>query len=140
MRMHRIPCLSFLLPAVLCLAAGCGDDSEADLVLSDLTDAELMFVRRVVVLERARAVALQDRPVGNALLDSLALSWGDSSLSETRAAMPEDPQRAARVGRLLTAMLAAEQDSFVTAARPDRLSAPLPVPVEDDPEAAADGN
>ena len=116
------------LVAILAAAVGCSDDPEPDLVFGDLTHAERLFVERVIILERARAVALQDRETGDALLDSLATAWGDSSLAETARGMPDDPQRAARVGRLLTTLLAAEQDSLVSAASPRRLTAPLPVP------------
>ena len=73
-------------------------------------------------------MALADRSVGDALLDSLAAVWGDSSLVETEAGVPGDPARAAAVGRLLQRILEAELDSLVLAPRPDRLSAPLPDP------------
>ena len=114
----------------VCLAAvgvaGCGTDDE--IRLGDLESGERIYVTRVVVLERAKAVALVDRPVGEALLDSLAAAWGDDSLAETEAVVPGDPARAAAVGRLLRRILEAELDSLVLAPRPDRLAAPLPDP------------
>ena len=116
------------LVATLAATVGCSDGPDPDLVVGDLTDAERMFIERVIVLERARAVALQDRETGDALLDSLAAAWGDSSLAETAHGMPDDPRRAAQVGRLLATLLAAEQDSLVFAASPERLTAPLPDP------------
>lgn len=127
MSAHRLLCA--LLLAALAVTVGCGDDPDSELAVGDLTDTERLFVERVIVLERARAVALQDRDTGNALLDSLAAAWGDCSLVETARGMPVDPERAARVGRLLTSLLVAEQDSLVLAARPDRLAAPLPDPL-----------
>ncbi|RKZ18164.1 hypothetical protein DRQ50_04255 [bacterium] len=112
----------------LAVAPGCSNEPASPLEVTDLSDAELLFVQRIIVLERARAVALQDRETGDALLDSLAAAWGDSSLADTAAAMPGEPERAARIGRLLVNLLAAEQDSLIHAPRPDRLGAPLPTP------------
>lgn len=121
-----------LLPAVLacvlaCVLAG-GCESDGEVGLRDLDDGERRYVERVVVLERAKAVALVDRARGEALLDSLDAAWGDSSLAETLAGVPDEPGRAAAVGRLLQRILAAELDSLVHAPRPDRLAAPLPNP------------
>ena len=115
------------LLAGLLAAAGC-EKSEAVFTVDDLTEGERQYIGRVITLERARAVALTDRPVGVALLDSLAAAWGDSSLPETVAGLPDDPQRAAFVGGLLSRLLIAEQESLVLAPRPDRLAAPWPQP------------
>ena len=118
-----------LIPvAVLLLAAAGGCDQGEDLDLADLTPGEFLYVERMVVLERAKAVALSDREQGIALLDSLVAAWGDSALERTIAGLPGEPRRAAAVGRLLTGILLAEQDSLVNAPRPDRLAAPLPPP------------
>lgn len=103
-------------------------ETGGELRVDDLESGERLYVTRIVVLERAKAVALADRPAGEALLDSLAAAWGDSSLAETEAAVPDDPERAAAVGRLLRRILEAELDSLVLAPRPDRLAAPLPDP------------
>lgn len=123
------PCIRPVLLAafVLPVLAGCGDDP-AGLGLDDLTPGERRYVERMVVLERAKAVGLVDRPRGDALGDSLAAAWGDSALERTLAGLPDDPRRAAAVGRLLVGILLAEQDSLVFAPRPDRLAAPLPRP------------
>lgn len=117
-----------LLCALAAVAAGAGCESPGELRLDDLDSGERLYVTRVVVLERAKAVALADRSAGDALLDSLAAAWGDSSLVETEAGAPDDPARAAAVGRLLQRVLESELDSLVLAPRADRLSAPLPDP------------
>ena len=125
--MRPRPCRPVPLAVLLLLAAvGCEQGDEPG--LADLTPGERLYVERMVVLERAKAVGLADRGQGNALLDSLAAAWGDSSLERTIAGLPDDPQRAAAVGRLLSGILLAEQDSLVNAPRPDRLAAPLPPP------------
>ncbi|MFO7608529.1 MAG: hypothetical protein R6X35_04935 [Candidatus Krumholzibacteriia bacterium] len=116
-----------LAVCVLPALAGCGGDP-AGLGLDDLTPGEHRYVERMVVLERAKAVGLVDRPRGAALGDSLAAAWGDSALERTIAGLPADPRRAAAVGRLLAGILLAEQDSLVFAPRADRLAAPLPLP------------
>lgn len=128
-----------LIPvAVLMLAAATGCDHGDDLLLADLTPGETLYVERMVVLERAKAVGLADREQGIALFDSLVAAWGDSALERTIAGLPDEPRRAAAVGRLLSGILLAEQDSLVNAPRPDRLAAPLPLPaappVQPDPE------
>ncbi len=107
---------------------GCDSSSVPEVGLDDLGPGELLYVHRVVSLERAKAVALVDRTAGTALLDSLAAAWGNNSLDETVAGVPGDPVRAGAVGRLLARILVAEQDSLVMAPRPDRLAAPLPDP------------
>ncbi len=115
--------------AVLVLLAlgGCKDGDEA-LRLADLTPAEERYVTRFVVLERARAVAMVDREAGDALLDSLAASWGDSALVETLGALPDDPARQAKLHTLLGAILEAEADSLLAAPEPRRLGEPLADP------------
>ncbi len=122
---QRAGALSLIL---LLAAAGCGP-GDRDLSYDELTGAEALYVRRMVVLERAKAVGLADRARGAALLDSLAAAWSDSALERTIAGLPDDPYRAAAVGRLLSGILLAEQDSLVLAPRADRLAAPLPAPV-----------
>ena len=118
-----------LLSWLICgLLAGC-DEEPAPLQLADLTADEHLYLERIVQLERAKAVALVDRETGLALLDSLAADWGDSSLAETKALVPSEPQRSAAVADLLLRILAAENDSLLHAPRPDRLAAPLPDPI-----------
>jgi hypothetical protein len=126
---------SLLLPALF-LLPGCSEEDHPALQLKDLTDGELLFVSRIVILERAKAVALIDRPTGEALLDSLAAAWGDSAFSETSRGVPSSPKRVGQVGDLLIRILDAELDSLISAPRPDRLAAPLPnpLPVEPEPE------
>ena len=127
-------CLYFpLLLACLLPAAGC-EENDQPLTLDDLSDGEFIFVERMVILERAKTVALLDRPAGDALLDSLASAWGDSSLSLTLAGAPEDPLRAEAVAALLRQILAAEQDSLRVSSAYDRLTLPLPVPVTETPD------
>lgn len=121
---------------LLLTGAGCGPEGGRPLQLSDLKPPEREYLTRFVVLERARAVALVDRGVGEALLDSLAAAWGDSSLAGAQAALPADPRRQALLHGLLGRILRAEQDSLLDAARPDRLDSPLPDPAAD----AADAN
>jgi hypothetical protein len=126
-RPRRLP--AALLATVLALAAvpGCGSGGD-DLALDDLTPGEARYVERMVVLERLKAVGLNDRDLALVLADSLSAAWGDSALERTIAGLPRDPRRAAAVGRLLSGLLLAEQDSFVLAPRADRLAAPLPEP------------
>ena len=133
-RRPRFPPAAGTAAALLLLAvAGCGPEGGRPLRLSDLKPAEREYVTRFVVLERARAVALVDRGTGEALLDSLAAAWGDSSLAGARAALPADPRRQALLHGLLGRILRAEQDSLLDAPRPGRLDSPLP-----DPPANAD--
>ena len=116
-----------LLPLLLALSA-CDREGPTEIRLADLDEGEYRYVSRLVILERAKAVALVDRPTGNALLDSLSTAWGDSARAETIAGVPSDPRRAQQVGRLLGRILEAELDSLLFSPRPDRLSAPLPDP------------
>lgn len=124
-----------LLAVLLASAGGCSREPKA-LGLQDLLPGERRYVERVVVLERAKAVALVDPAVGGALLDSLAAAWGDSSLQDTLAGAPTRPLRAVAVGDLLCRILAAEEDSLVLAPRPDRLASPLAAPLAEAPAAA----
>ncbi|MGD9548618.1 MAG: hypothetical protein AB7V45_13915 [Candidatus Krumholzibacteriia bacterium] len=118
------------LAATLVLAAGC-EKGEPRLEVADLTPGELVYVQRVVVLERARAVALMDEPLGEAILDSLASAWGDSSLERTIELAPAEPERAVLVNDLLLRILEAEEDSLMEAPRADRIARPLPDPAAD---------
>ena len=124
---RTIAAAACLSAAVACGTAGC-ERSDRPLDLADLDPAEARYVQRVVVLERAKAFALTDRAAGDALLDSLAVAWGDSALDATASGIPREPQRAAAVAHLIKRILDAERDSLVYAPRADRLTAPLPVP------------
>ncbi|MBU8871570.1 MAG: hypothetical protein KOO60_11960 [Gemmatimonadales bacterium] len=130
--MMRFPVLmSIVLLSCLLSAMGCRQE-KPDLELKDLTTAENLYLTRIVVLERAKAVTLVDRKTGTALLDSLAAAWGDTSLATALAGAPANPSRSARVHELLIRVLKAERDSLLKAPRPDRLAAPLPDPPPDD--------
>lgn len=120
--------LAYLLPA-----AGC-EKNDGPLTLDDLSGGEFVFVERMVILERAKTVALLDRTAGDALLDSLAADWGDSSLSMTLAGAPDNPLRAEAVASLLRRILVAEQESLKVFSGYDRLRSPLPVPFQEPPE------
>jgi hypothetical protein len=120
--------VALLLVATCILSSGCTKEPQP-LQLADLTPGERLFIARVVTLERAKAVALVDRPVGEALLDSLAAAWGDSSLALTLRGVPSEPRRSAAVSDLLTRILTAEEDSLLNSPRPDRLTAPIPDPI-----------
>ncbi len=140
-RRRRFPALGGAAAVLWLLAgAGCGPQGGRPLRLSDLTPAEREYVTRFVTLERARAVALVDRGRGEALLDSLAVGWGDSSLASAQAALPADPRRQAQLHGLLGRILRAEQDSLLDAARPDRLDSPLPDPPANAREAGEGGD
>ncbi len=104
---------------------GCRD-TKTSLGLDQLKPGERFYIERVVTLERAKAVALNDRKQGEAILDSLNTVWGSDSLAETLTGIPKDPTRARLVNELLILILEAEKDSLITAPRPDRLNAPLP--------------
>ena len=128
--LRSAPTAAVLLCCLLAatLPQGCGE-RDRHLGLDDLMPAERRYVERVVVLERAKAVALVDPEAGTALLDSLAEAWGDSAMADTRALAPREPRRSAAVASLLLRVLQAEEDSLVQAPRPDRLARPLPDPV-----------
>jgi hypothetical protein len=106
---------------------GC-DRGPKELEYRQLHPAERLYVERFLVLERARAVALADPARGVALLDSLAVAWGDTAEAQARAALPSDPRRAALVQDLVRRLLEAEADSLLLAPHPRRLQAPLPTP------------
>lgn len=135
--MRRIAAPLVCLSLLMALLPAC-ERQEPELRLADLTEAESLYVSRIVVLERAKAIALIDRKLGNVVLDSLHVAWGDSALPEALAGAPVDPVRSARVHALLVRMLEAERDSLIGAPRRDRLAAPLPdpepVPLEMHPE------
>jgi hypothetical protein len=119
------------------LLAGClpaCHSSEKTLQLKDLTPAERRYIVRFVTLERARAVAMVNRERGQALLESLATAWGDSSLAETERGLSSRPRRAAAVQDLLVRILDAERDSLLHAPEARRLTAPLPEPPAAPPE------
>jgi hypothetical protein len=119
--------LLFLIFPILTLCAAACDEPADSLELSDLSAGELEYVTRYVVIERAKAVHAVDPELGNSLLDSLAMSWGDSNAAEIDRRQAEDLPRRALVNRLLVKVLEAEEDSLLLAGRPDRLTAPLSV-------------
>lgn len=119
-------CLTCLSAAII-MSAGC-DKQEKPLTLADLNGGEFVYVERMVQLERAKALTLVDRTTGEALLDSLATAWGDSSLQQTLVGVPSDPLRAEAVASLLRRILVAEQDSLKTNPGHNRLALPLPDP------------
>lgn len=80
-----------------------------------LTADEARYVERFIALEHARAVALADPDLGDALLDSLAAAWGDSAEAEAMRWFPSDPQRAEMLHSLLQERLEAESDSLARA-------------------------
>jgi len=95
---------------ILALAvSGCEHSSDR------LTADEARFVERFIALEHARAVALADPDLGDALLDSLAAAWGDSAEVEAMRWFPSDPQRAEMLHSLLHDHLEAEVDSLARA-------------------------
>ncbi|PID81692.1 hypothetical protein CSB20_01795 [bacterium DOLZORAL124_64_63] len=115
-----------LLPLLL-LLGGC-EAQETPLQWQDLSPAEQTYVRRLVILERAKAVALHDRESGAAVLDSLAIAWGDSAAAEARALAPTDPTRSRLLSAYLLRVLEAEKDSLMTAPTARCLAAPIPRP------------
>lgn len=116
-----------LLLAALMPAAGC-DKQDSPLTMADLSEEEYLFVERMVILERAKTAALLDRANGDALLDSVAAAWGDSSLPETLRGVPRDPIRSEAFAELLRRVLVAEQESLLVATGQERLHLPLPDP------------
>ncbi len=124
-----------LLLPVLVPVAGC-EKNDAPLALSDLSGDEFVYVERMIILERAKTAALLDRETGDALLDSLAVAWGDSSFPLTLVGAPRNPLRSEAVGTLLRRVLEAEQESLLTSNGLDRMNQPLPEPLpEPEPEA-----
>jgi len=128
-----MPTLTVLLALVLATnLAGC-ERRQKSLQLSDLTQGERLYIERFMVLERTRAIALEDADLGAALTDSLAAAWGDSSLQEVQRGIPSEPARAAAIHDLLLRILAAERDSLVQVPAQRRLTAPLPDPPANPP-------
>ena len=127
---RRFP-LALLASAVI-LSAAC-EKKEEPLALADLTGGEFVFVERMILLERAKSVALVDRTAGDALLDSLAAAWGDSAVAEAKTRVPRDPVRSQAVNDLFLRILTAEADSLLLAPRPSRLADPLPDPLPPKP-------
>ena len=124
-----------LLPGLVA-AAGC-EKNDAPLAMADLSGAEYVFVERMILLERAKAEALVDRESGDALLDSLAAAWGDSSLELTLDSAPRDPIRSEAVGALLRRVIQVEQESLLTSSGLERWHLPLPEPAPE-PEPDSD--
>ena len=116
-----------LLTILLFLLSGCNTGPDS-LSLDDLSVAEREYIEKYVILERARAVAMVDGVVGTALLDSLAVAWGESSGVAIGNALPIEPIRAAAVQNLLHKILVAENDSLVFAPFAHRVTEPLPEP------------
>lgn len=113
-----------------CVAAAACTHRESQLTPRDLTRDEVLYVTRVLVLERARAAVLTDPGRGAALADSLRTAWGDSALPRTVELAPADPERAAGVHQLLLRLLAAEQDSLLRLGGRRPLDAPWPAPAD----------
>jgi len=111
------------------LLLGACDQPEKPLKLADLTISEHTYIERIVVLERAKAVVLADRELGNTILDSLSLAWGDSAEAKTAALAPVDPIRSQALHELLKQIILAERDSLLQNPSPLRLAAPLVDPV-----------
>jgi hypothetical protein len=120
--------LSLVLVILAFAVVACDRDPD-QLTLAELTPDEALVVERFVVLERARALALADPELGELVLDSLAVAWGDSVEQDLLRRMPRQPRRASQLHDLLRRILEAENDSLTFAPRRDRLSAPLPQPV-----------
>ncbi len=119
-----LTCTIFISALIL----GACDRPEKDLMLADLTHEEHAYIERFVILERAKAVALNDRDLGNTILDSLSQAWGDSIESETAALAPVKPLRSKAVHELLKRIIIAEKDSLMQVPLPRRLSLPLSDP------------
>ncbi len=119
--------LTLLIPV---LFLGACDQPVEELTLADLTPGEPTYIERLVVLERAKAVAFSDRDLGNTVLDSLSLAWGDSVEAETAALAPVEPRRCEAVHELLKRIILAERDSLVHSPYPRRLAEPLHDPVK----------
>ena len=102
--------------------------------LADLTPGERLYVERMVLLERAKSVALVDRTAGEALFDSLGAAWGDSSLTRTLSGVPTAPARSAAVAELLRRIIDVEHDSLRVDPGRDRLAEPVADPPPPEPE------
>lgn len=119
------PKITLGLLATLMLLCSCSP-KEQTLEVPDLTAGERLYFDRVVAVERAKSVALVDRPSGLALLDSLDTAWGDSAQVDVLKGLPQDPNRAIAVAKLLSLVIAAEHDSLMWAPNLNRLQLPLP--------------
>ena len=138
MRLKKYSSTSLTLISLIpVLLLGACEQSEKTLQLPDLTQEEHTYIERLVVLERAKAIALNDREKGSAVLDSLSQAWGDSVESETAAIAPAEPIRSRAVHDLLKRIIAAEHDSLLLAPTIERLSVPLPDPQVKVPEKPA---
>ncbi len=126
MRIH-IPTTSIILLSTLLLLGSC-DKQDQPLQLSDLSASERLYFERVIAMERARTLGLIYRDVGEALLDSLGVAWGDSIGPEIRAGLTSDPYRSQALGELLLRVVTAEQDSLKWDPGTSRLHMPLPDP------------
>lgn len=118
--------LTLLIPVLL---LGACEKPEEELQLADLTPGEFTYIERIVILERAKAVAFNDRDLGNTILDSLSLAWGDSVEAATAALAPDEPARCQAVHDLLKRIVIAERDSLVHSPYPYRLAVPLADPI-----------
>ncbi len=110
---------------LLAILLGACSQEVQDLQLENLSPSEYTYIERIITLERAKAVALEDRDLGNVLLDSLKVAWGDSAESETAAMAPSKPKRSKAVHQLLQRILTAENDSLKIAPVARRLNAPM---------------
>ena len=122
---------------LLSLFAGACSHQDQDLQLADLSPDEYTYIERIIILERAKAVALNDRDLGNILLDSLLVAWGDSVESETAAMAPQMPERSKAVHELLERIITAEKDSLMLVPEPRRLTAPMHGYLPEAPQEAA---
>ena len=122
---RRIPKSALVLCCGLLLVASCCQQ-ELTLHVSDLTADERFYFEHVVAVERAKSCALIHPDSGAALLDSLAVAWGDSIQSEILAGLSGDPRRSVALGELLLRVVAAEQDSLLWDPGFNRLHLPLP--------------
>lgn len=122
--MKRLHLPVTVLLIVVLLGVGC-DREPPPLAVSDLTPDEAYCLEHLVLLERARAVALADPELGAVVLDSLAVAWGDSFARDLERRLPVEPRRASRFHDLLLRVLEAENDSLTFAPRRGRLTAPF---------------
>ncbi len=114
--------LTILLLAMLISAC---NPAEEELQLADLSADEHTYVSRLIILERAKAIALNDRELGNTVLDSLAQAWGDSAQYRTADLAPVQPRRSQAVHDLLKRIVQSEKDSLILSPTLQRLRAPL---------------
>jgi len=125
----------YIFPVLFVLIAlsGCQEKSD-DLNIQDLNESESIVLNKYITLERARSVAIVDSLTGIALLDSLNTAWGDSSLAETVALLPQNPARLSAFHKLLVRVLDSERDSLLITPTAERLLHPLPdIDIEEKP-------